>query len=294
MKQIIDIHSYAFGNGSHNFNCEKGPDVLKKTIEQLDDTHHYHFQTPLTADNHKQQRDALTDIVVLSEKLALSTKKSVLDNHIFITLGGDHTAAIGSWSGAANAISGDLGLIWFDAHMDSHTFETTPSNNIHGMPLAILLGHGEKELTRILSENPKLKPENVVLIGVRSYESGEAQLLKKFGVKIFYMDDIKKLGMHAVVQESLSIVTRHTAGFGISIDLDGFDPIDAPGVGSPEPNGIRVDDFLPEFKVITHHPKFIGADIVEFNPVLDCDRKTERLVVKLLEFWNHTFHKLTK
>lgn len=280
---MIDIHSYAFGNGSHNFNCEKGPSVLKNAIDKTNAVNQYQFQALLTAHNHQQQRNALMDIAALSEKLALSTQQSVSDHRLFITMGGDHTAAIGSWSGAANAISGDLGLIWFDAHMDSHTFETTPSNNIHGMPLAILLGHGAKELTEVLLPPPKLKPENVVLIGVRSYESGEAQLLKKLGVKIFYMDDIKKLGMHKVVQESVAIVTHNTNGFGISIDLDGFDPIDAPGVGSPEPDGIRADDFLPEFKAIVAHPKFIGADIVEFNPMLDQNQKTERLAVKLCE-----------
>jgi len=280
---MIDLNLYAFGNGASNFDCEKGPDVLKKAINKTDGVNRYHFQTLLAANNHKQQRDALMDIVALSEKLALSTKQSVSDHHIFITIGGDHTAAIGSWSGAANAISGELGLIWFDAHMDSHTFETTPSNNIHGMPLAILLGHGAKELTEVLSTKPKLKPENVVLIGVRSYESGEVKLLKKLGVKIFYMNDIKKLGMHKVVQECLSTVTCNTTGFGISIDLDGFDPVDAPGVGSPEPDGIRADDFMPEFKAIAHHPKFLGMDVVEFNPMLDRDQKTERLAVRLCE-----------
>lgn len=280
MKKIIDINLYAYGNGSSNFNCEKGAVVLKNAIENAGFADHCHFSPILKVNNHHQQAAALPDIAVLSEKLARFTEQSTLNHHFFITLGGDHTAAIGSWSGAAKVIH-DLGLIWFDAHMDSHTFKTTSSNNIHGMPLAILLGHGEKKLTHILSDKPKLKPENVVLIGVRSFEHGEAALLKKLGVKIFYMDDIKNFGVKKIIREAITIVTRNTNCFGISIDLDGFDPVDAPGVCTPAPNGIRSDDFLHECKAITHHPKLIGADIVEFNPVADINHKTEKLALML-------------
>lgn len=283
MKKIIDINLYAYGNGSHNFNCEQGPTALKKAIEAVDFSTQYHWNPILQAHNHHQQKEALNDIVTLSKKLAQATQQSVLQNHFFITLGGDHTAAIGSWSGAATAVNADLGLIWFDAHMDSHTFETTPSNNIHGMPLAVLLGHGDTQLTEIASKTPKFKPENVVLIGVRSYESGEAQLLKQLGVTVFYMNDINKIGLRAVIQKSIATVTENTAGFGISIDLDGFDPIDAPGVGSPAPNGIRADDFLAAFSAITQHPKLRGVDIVEFNPTLDIEHKTEQLCVQLFQ-----------
>lgn len=282
MSNTIDIHSYAFGNGSSNFDCEKGPDVLKKAIEKTDLKKHCHWSPTLSVNNHKQQAAAKPDITKLSQKLALLTRQSTLNNHFFITLGGDHTAAIGSWSGAANAVE-NLGLIWFDAHMDSHTPETTPSQNIHGMPLAALLGQGESELTGIMAEHPKLKPENVVLIGIRSYEPGEAALLKKLGVRIFYMDDIKKWGMHKVIQEAVTIATRNTDAFGISIDLDGFDPLEAPGVGTPAPDGVSTQEFLAEFSLITQHPLLIGADIVEFNPVLDRENKTEKLAIQLIE-----------
>jgi len=266
---------------AHNADCEQGALTLKKAIEKSDLTTHCHFQPPLTVHNRKQQADALNDIATLSNTLAQSTQQSLLNNHFFLTLGGDHTAAIGSWSGAAHVIN-NLGLIWFDAHMDSHTVETTQSNNIHGMPLAILLGHGEKKLTTILSNQPKLKPDNVVLIGVRSYESGETALLKKLGVKIFFMEDIKTQGMKAVISESIKTVTQNTDAFGISIDLDGFDPIDAPGVGTAEKNGVRAAIFLSEFSAITTHPKLIGMDIVEFNPTLDVNHKTEKLTLKLI------------
>lgn len=278
----IDINLYAYGNGSSNFDCEKGPAVLKRAIEKIDNAQTYHWMPALQVSEHRQQKNALPDIAALSEKLAHATQTSFLNHRFFITLGGDHTSAIGSWSGAANAVQ-TLGLIWFDAHMDSHTAETTPSHNIHGMPLAVLLGHGEKILTHIASEKPKLKPENVVLMGVRSYEKGEADLLQRLGVKIFYMHDIKKYGMKKIIQEAIAIVTKNTTHFGISIDLDGFDPLDAPGVGTRAADGIRAADFLPEFKAIAEHPKLIGAEIAEFNPTLDHEQQTEKLAVQLIK-----------
>ncbi|MCX7120247.1 MAG: arginase [Gammaproteobacteria bacterium] len=283
MSKLIDINLYAFGNAAQNVDCEQGAAVLQNALKQTDFAAQLQFHALLQAPARKQQEHALPDVARLSTVLAQSTQQSMLAHRFFITAGGDHSAAIGSWSGVANAIDGDLGLIWFDAHMDSHTRQTTSTDNIHGMPLAILLGQGETALTGILSSTPKLKPENVVLIGIRSYESGEEALLKKLGVKIFYMDDIHKMGMHEVIKQAVAIVTRNTACFGVSIDLDGFDPIDAPGVGTRAPSGIRAAEFLPEFHLIAHHPKLIGADIVEFNPTLDLDHKTEKLAIALCQ-----------
>lgn len=282
MKRNIDVNLYAYGNAANNADSQQGPLVLKQQIEKTAVFDRCRWPTSLAVQSNLRQAAALPDVLMLSEQLAQSTRQSVLNHHLFVTLGGDHTAAIGSWSGAASAVQ-NLGLIWFDAHMDSHTFATTPSNNIHGMPLAILLGHGEHSLTHLMSSEPKLKPENVVLIGVRSYESGEAALLRQLGVKIYYMDDIKQLGISSVIEKSLAIVTRNTDAFGISIDLDGFDPQDAPGVGCREPDGVRADEFLAAFPRIAQHPKLVGADIVEFNPVLDTDHKTEQLAMRLFQ-----------
>ena len=279
MQKTIVIYSYAYGNAAHNTGCADGAFVLKKALEKY--SSHFHWYPPLQASNHNQQREALSDVVRLCGVLSHDIKKSILNHRFFITLGGDHSCAMGSWSGALNATEGDLGLIWFDAHMDSHTFVTTPSNNIHGMPLAVLLGHGDPALTALSTK--KLKPENVVLIGIRSYESGEQQLLEKLGVNLFYMDDIKKLGMQTVINNAIEIVTKNTVNFGISIDLDGFDPMDAPGVGTRESDGVNAKDFLAQFKKITSHPKLIGMDIVEFNPSLDKNHQTEKLAVLLCE-----------
>lgn len=281
MKRSIDINLYAYGNAAGNTACKNGPHILKSAIEKTLPPQTYHFISHLSVDNHYQQAAAIPDIVHLSTCLSTSTEHAVSNHRFFVTIGGDHSAAIGSWSGAAKAVP-SLGLIWFDAHMDAHTPQTTPSHNIHGMPLAILLGHGESALTHIATPHPKIDPHNVVLIGVRSFESGEATLLNKLGVKIFYMDDIKQLGMKTVIEQAIQIVTEHTTQFGISIDLDGFDPIDVPGVGSPAPDGIQTNDFLRYFPLIAAHPKLIGADIVEFNPEKDHDQKTEKVAIQLL------------
>lgn len=281
MQKDIDCFLYAYGNAAENYDCEKGPLVLKTALEK----NHFdcHWHPPLTVSNRKQKKHALHDVADLCHSLAKHTQQSVLDQHFFITLGGDHSGAIGSWSGAANAISGDLGLIWVDAHMDSHTPQTSHSQNIHGMPLASLLGQGDPTLTHILSSSAKLKPENTVLIGIRSYENEEAHLLETLGVKVFYIEDVQKLGIQTVFSEALEIVTRHASHFGISIDLDAFDPIDAPGVGSRETNGLNGDAFLQHFSMISHHEKLIGMDIMEFNPELDENRQTEKLAVALCD-----------
>jgi arginase len=197
-------------------------------------------------------------------------------------LGGDHSCAIGTWSGAASALQGPLGLIWVDAHLDSHTPESSPSKNIHGMPLATLLGYGDPTLTGIQNAKPKILPENVVLIGIRHYEPAEHELLSTLGVKIFYMEDITEMGLDAVMTSALAIITEKTEAFGISVDVDGIDPLDAPGVGYREPNGIPAFDLLKSLKLLIQNKAFIGAEIAEFNPERDIEHKTEKLIIDLI------------
>ena len=172
--------------------------------------------------------------------LAYTVCDAVRNKSSFTVLGGDHSCAVGTWSGAANALRGDgpLGLIWVDAHMDSHTPETSPTGNYHGMPLACLLGHGGSALTTIAHESPAVQPRHVAIVGVRSYEPEEAELLRRLGVRVFFMGEIEKRGLAAVMEEASHIALTGTAGAGISIDLDALDPTEVSAVGSPEAGGI--------------------------------------------------------
>jgi arginase len=202
----------------------------------------------------------------------------------FAVLGGDHSCAVGTWSGAAASLrpAGDLGLVWIDKHMDAHVPETSPSGAYHGMPLACLLGHGEASLTGLAGPAPALKPGNVALIGVRSFEDGESDLLARLGVRVIFMDEVKARGLKPVLIEALGIAATGTVGFGLSIDLDALDPADAPGVGSKVAGGIRSHDLVAALVGLGRVPSFLGAEIVEYNPALDAGGVTAEVVRHLL------------
>lgn len=216
--------------------------------------------------------------------LAEKIRDEIKADHFVSVIGGDHSCAIGTWSGVQDALSdqGDIGLIWIDAHMDAHTPETSLSGRIHGMPVACLLGHGFPTLTGILNHRPKLKPENLCLIGVRSFQSGEAELLKKLNVRVIMMDEVKQLGLEAVMKEAIGIVSHQTAGYGVTLDLDAIDPDDAPGVDVPEKDGIKASELLAVLSTVAKDPRLIMTEIVEFDPERDQDQKTEKLVADLL------------
>ncbi len=226
----------------------------------------------------------LSQVTKMCQQLADSTAALTAKKEPFLVLGGDHTSAIGTWSGVAHAKrpEGQVGLIWIDAHMDSHTPETTESGNLHGMPMACLLGYGERSLTQLCNDVPKLQPENVCLIGIRSYENKEAELLQKLKVKIIYMDEVKQRGMTAVLADAIKTVSAHTVGYGISIDIDSMDPSDAPGTGVTEPEGIFAEDLRKALITCANDPRRIGFEIAEFDPSRDSEQKTEKIIAKLV------------
>ncbi len=273
---------YASGIAAEDVGCKDGPIVLFKTHEFKNTTYLSEIKNP---DKYIVVNDICTR---LSEEVVQCIK----NKQFFTIIGGDHSCAIGSWSGAAHALrnKGDIGLIWIDAHLDAHTPQTSPSGNIHGMPVAVLLGHGDDRLIHIQDKLPKIKPENLCLIGMRSYESGEQDLIRKLNIKVFYMDEVLRRGFDAVFGEAREIVTRNTIGYGLSLDIDGIDPVDAPGVGTPEENGISGESIRQAFikyciqdKKSQTHQKLFGLELVEFNPHRDVDKKTEILMIKLLE-----------
>lgn len=234
----------------------------------------------LSSDAKVRGLEATSLLSEINHQLALKTEQ----RSPFITLGGDHSSAIGTWSGVSTRLAdqGELGLIWFDAHMDSHTPQTTHSGNIHGMPLAALLGYGDPQLTKILSERPKIKAENLCLIGIRSFESEEKEFLDSLNVRIFYREEVEERGIKIVLDEALKIATTETAGFGISFDLDVIDPQDAPAVGTPEPLGLIAKPLLEALKIWNNHPALLGLEIAEFTPQLDQDHRTEKLIAQII------------
>lgn len=276
------LMGYASGTGAGNTGCKDGPVYLAKhnLVKHIE---------LLYEKNEKESISELTKIEKISElctRLAERTQHCVRHHRLFGVVGGDHSSAMGTWSGAASAIKneGDLGLIWIDAHLDSHTPDTTPSGNIHGMPVAVLLGFGDERLTALLESQPKIKPENICIIGPRSYESGEWELIKKLNIKVFYMPEVKTRGFKSIFQEAKSLVTKNTVRYGISMDLDSLDPEEAPGVGSPEKNGISSREVCEtlEQHAKENDPQFCGIEIAEFNPHLDVSHQTENIILTLL------------
>ncbi len=166
--------------------------------------------------------------------------------------------------------------------MDSHTPETSHSGALHGMPLACLLGKGDSRLTQLMMDRPKLIPEHTCVIGPRSFEPEEATMLSELGVRAITKSDLKTRSLRDAVQEGLAIAGSAPGGFGITIDLDVVDPVDAPGVGSPEPAGIPAAQLIEALAPLRKHPALLGIEIAEYNPFRDRGNKTADLVIHLL------------
>lgn len=284
----LSLIGYASGIAANDEACGEGPLLLQKDglEKQLSIQQHLaaYWQAMLIP-RYGNKNDRLQRVVELNTQLAALTFDLVQQNKPFTVLGGDHSCAIGTWSGAAAALAqqnSELGLIWIDAHMDSHTFETTLTGNIHGMPLAALLGIGGSSLTHIAMPHPKINPKRLVLIGIRSFESEEEKLLQRLGVRIYNMEAIAKQGFEFVLSDAITYVKENSLGFGVSLDLDSVDPADAPGVGVPEANGILGKDLCQGLKQLRKASQLIGVEVVEYNPYHDKGFKTKKLIQEIL------------
>ncbi len=289
-KHTIHLLGYASGLGGVHLDCGQGPLVLqesrafKRLVAELSEKGlALHWDALLQPQSCANPEARQTEIQRLCQTLALQIAELKRKKEFFMVFGGDHTSAIGTWTGVYEALSGPLGLIWVDAHMDSHTPATTESGRTHGMPLASLLGYGDPRFTQLLSPSPKIDPANLCLIGVRSYEAGEEKLLKELGVRLYFMEEVKKRGLAVIFQEALTRVTQGTLGFGLSLDLDSLDPQDAPGVDVPEPDGLRLDELAEALKPVMRDPRLQGIEVAEFDPRQDHEQRTLLAIVKLIE-----------
>ena len=224
----------------------------------------------------------LEEIIHLSEELASKVSGVITDNSIPLVLGGDHSIAIGTLAGLGNHYD-NLGVIWFDAHADINTPATTPSGNIHGMPLAVSLGLGHERLTNIANYAPKIKKENIIIIGARSVDEGERELIKRLGIKIYTMHEIDRLGMTKVMEESINYFkARHVDGVHLSLDLDALDPLYTPGVGTPVAGGITYRESHLAMEMLQEAMFITSAEFVEVNPILDERNRTADVAVALM------------
>lgn len=223
----------------------------------------------------------LKEVALASEKLAKEVDNTISRKRFPLVFGGDHSIAIGTLAGLSKHYN-NLGVIWYDAHGDLNTSETSPSGNIHGMPLAVSLGIGDSRLTELYGNNPKIKPENIVIIGARSLDDGEKKLIKELGIKVYTMHEIDRLGMTKVMEESIEYLKDRTDGVHLSLDLDGLDPHDAPGVGTPVLGGISYRESHLAMEMLEESKFITSAEFVEVNPILDDKNKTASVAVALM------------
>jgi arginase len=216
-----------------------------------------------------------------SDKLASAVNEVVESGSFPLVFGGDHSIAIGTLAGISKHYE-NLGVIWYDAHGDLNTGETSPSGNIHGMPLAISLGIGHPALTNIADYSPKVRYENIVIIGARSLDEGERELIREKGIKVYTMHEIDRLGMTKVMEEAVEYLKSKTDGVHLSLDLDGLDPSDAPGVGTPVLGGISYRESHLAMEILEESKIITSAEFVEVNPILDEKNKTATVAVALM------------
>jgi arginase len=216
-------------------------------------------------------------IVPMARRAAGAVATSMQKGHFPLVLGGDHSLSLGSVRGAAR--DRKIGLIWIDAHADFNTAETTPSGNIHGMPLAALCGMGDTRLTRLWDETPALDPRHVAVLGARDLDEGEKANLREAGVLVMGMEQIDRIGMGGAVERAIQRAAAETDGVYLSFDMDALDPLHAPGVGTPVPAGLSQREAHLACELIGETGKLIGMDMVEVNPILDVQNRTAILAV---------------
>lgn len=211
--------------------------------------------------------------------------KTLENGNVALTIGGDHSVAMGSILGVNNYFNDNnktLGLVWFDAHADLNTPETSPTGNIHGMPLATIIGKGFPSLTNI-ADNKPLDPKNIALIGIRSIDGNEKKLCRESGIRYFTMREIDEKGMPQIMKEAIEVASGGTDGIHVSFDLDGIDPLYAPGVSTPVTGGISYRESHLALELLADTQKVVSMDFVELNPMTDISHQTANLTVELIQ-----------
>ncbi|MFD1173907.1 arginase [Oceanobacillus picturae] len=292
MKKDISIIGVPMDLGQSRRGVDMGPSALRyagaiEKLEELDIKVHDLGDIPINRPSVEQAINAennlknLDQVIEANEKLSEMVDKEIQTGNFPLVFGGDHSIAIGSLAGISKHYE-NLGVIWYDAHGDLNSEDTSPSGNIHGMPLAISLGIGHDRLTNIAAYTPKVKPENIVIIGARSLDPGEKALIKEKGIKVFSMHEIDRMGMPAVMEEAIKYLKEKTDGVHLSLDLDGLDPSEAPGVGTPVIGGLSYRESHLAMEMLAEAECITSAEFVEVNPILDEKNKTATTAVALM------------
>src|SRR6266571_4805796 len=280
MQRQVELIGAAWGLGGVDPGCADAPAVLAPLLlSRLRECGVPTLPGPILRPSPTERRKQVA-VSKLCALLASAVADSLRHGRLPCVLGGDHTCAGGTWTGVARSLRGDLGLVWVDAHMDSHTPGTSHSGRLHGMPLAWLLGQDDDPLYGLASG--VLQPRHVCIVGVRSFEPEEAERLERLGVRVFLMDEIHGRGLEAVFEEAFGIATTGTDSFGVSIDLDVISPEEVPHVGTPVAGGLASVDLARVLRRFGSDPHLAAVELVEYSPRLDRDGRSARVAVDLL------------
>jgi arginase len=278
--------------GSSRRGVDMGPSALRVAqlaerlrqlghhVEDLGDVAVPHRETVLD-----EPADLVPAIVAACRDVAGRTAAAVRRGLIPLVLGGDHSVAAGSVAGVASALAESgrkIGLIWLDAHADINTPESSASGNVHGMPLAVLIGKGDPRLTNIAVPAPAVSASNVAIVGLRDLDAPERTHIREWGIAAFPMRDVDERGLRAVMADAIKVASDGTAGFYLSVDADWVDPDEAPGVGTPVRGGATFREAHLAMELAHDSGKLLGVDFVEVNPILDIHNRTGQLGVELI------------
>lgn len=294
---IIDMPLFY---GCDNPGVEKGPKILRENnlldifnkSHEVCDMGEVHVKNVSSNDKYaaNAKMKYLDEVVRSNIGLADKVYDSLKNSYLPLTIGGDHSLAIGSIAGSSKFFEEDLAVIWVDAHGDINTLETSPSGNIHGMPLASSMGIGHEILTNIYSPSKKVKPENVFLLGCRDLDLGELELIKEYNLNVWTMKDIKTKGIKKILTELLEAIKKNNVkNIHFSFDIDSLDPSYVPGTGTPVEDGLSFSEGKELIETIISTSLVRSMDFVEFNPTLDHNKKTLETCLELLNIISKSF-----
>jgi arginase len=294
MPQKVRIIGVPMDLGQSRRGVDMGPSALrgaglqaaiKKLGHTVEDIGNLEVKQPEEMPVGEKRAKYLQEIAETCLDVAKAVDKSLDEGFLPLVLGGDHSIAAGVAAGTANFYrqqKKDIGYIWLDAHGDMNTPESSPSGNVHGMPLASIMGYGAPELVDLLGFKPKAEPGNIVIVGARDLDAQERKIAKKSGLHVFTMRDIDERGMREVMADAIKYAMDDTAGIAVSLDMDFVDPADAPGVGTPVRGGVTYREAHLAMEMIADSEAMVSMEVVEINPILDEHNRTALLGVELV------------